>query len=217
MQRPKRITLSPTALDANGISTTQTPAAGGVQSLTMTGVLATGGVATFATPQHVTISAAGVDTTRTFTVTGTDRWGAALTETITGVNTATVAGLKNFATVTGITVDADTASAITAGVDGTCESAWHILSQYDAFNVALGVVVSSGAVLTYTVQHTFDDLQAAGFVQDGANTFNHDSLVANTASNDGHYTNPPSATRMSITAHTSGTVIFNVISGGGGI
>jgi len=170
------------------------------------------GVATFATPQHVTIWATTDESGGSFTITGTDREGRVQSETLVGPGaSATVVGVMNFATVTHILSPA-AATAVEIGVDGTCEGRWLPLStRTQDFNVGMGASVSSGASLTYTVQHTFDDVFAGGFVESTAVAHNHDSMVAQTGSSDGNYTNPVVATRMDITAHTAGTASFNVI------
>lgn len=66
-------------------------------------------------PRNVQITSSGVDTTRVFTIVGKDEYGVALTETITGVNTATVQGNKAFKSVTSISVDAACAGNISCG------------------------------------------------------------------------------------------------------
>lgn len=104
------------AADADSICQSQTPAAGGSQNLTINGANASGGVATFTAARKVTITSAGTDDGRTFTITGTDINGAAQTETITGPDTTTVTGASYFKTVTQVTVDNDTAGAITVGM-----------------------------------------------------------------------------------------------------
>lgn len=213
MSRPKSITLSPTALDRNGISTTQTPAAGGVQSLTITGTLASGGTVTFTQPQHVTVYGGSNESGRVFTVTGTDRYGNVMTEAITGPNATTVAGAKNFATVTGVTTDDNTVGAVEVGVDGTCESQWYVLNyRGDNFNVGIGCTLTATA--TYAVQHTFNNVLATGFVEADATAYTHSTLTGETSKQDGNYTNPPTACRLAITAHTSGTVTMIVVHGG---
>jgi hypothetical protein len=70
---------------------------------------------TFDVPRNVNISSSGVDTPRVFTVAGRDEYGAAMTETITGVNAATVQGKKAFKNITSISVDAACAGNISAG------------------------------------------------------------------------------------------------------
>jgi len=157
MARPVSINLTPTAVDADGITTTetivaarlsflingaestgydangiaesQTPAAGGVQELTLDGALVTGAGSALLDPsygQYVTIDAAGVETARTFTITGTPfpqvkgiGKGGSVSETITGPGAGlTTIGSTLFSRVTSVTVDDDTAGAVTVGVNG---------------------------------------------------------------------------------------------------
>lgn len=211
MPRAKAITLSPTAADADGFASDDL--SGGAGTFTLDGALASGGTVTLSQPQHVTITSANNDSGVTFTVTGTDRYGNAMTEAITGPNATTVTGTKNFATVTSIANDSATVGVVTAGVDGTCESQWYVLNYRGPdFNVAVAGVQSGTA--TWTVQHTFDNVMVPGFVEDDATVFNHDSLAAKSANEDGNYTNPPVAVRMAVTAHTSGTVTLHVVHAG---
>lgn len=107
------ITEGTLGADADGISTSQTPGAAG--NLTITGALATTGVATLGYNRKVTITSAGNDSGRTFTITGTDEFGNAQTEDITGPNITTVTGTKDFLTVTQVAIDAASAGAITVG------------------------------------------------------------------------------------------------------
>lgn len=104
------------AADADSICQSQTPAGGGEQNLTINGANASGGVATFTAARKVTVASAGTDDGRTFTITGTDVNGDALVETLTGPDTATVTTTGYFRTVTQVTVDNDTAGAITVGM-----------------------------------------------------------------------------------------------------
>jgi hypothetical protein len=113
--KAKYIAADTTAADADGVCQSQTPAAGGVQDLTINGALSSGGVATFTAARLITIASASDDSGRTFTVTGTDVNGNAQTETIAGPAT-TVTGTLYFRTVTQVTVDDDTAGAITVGM-----------------------------------------------------------------------------------------------------
>lgn len=99
--------------DPNGIAETQTPSGAG--NLTLDGALVSGGVATLGKSNVVTITSAGDDQARTFTVTGTGEGGAALTEDIAGVDSTIATGTKKFKTVTQIAVDAGTAGAVIAG------------------------------------------------------------------------------------------------------
>jgi hypothetical protein len=113
--KAKFIVADTTAADPDGVCTSQTPAAGGEQDLTIDGALSSGGVATFTAARFITIASAADDSARTFTVTGTDVNGAVQTETIAGP-AITVTGTSYFRTVTQVTVDDDTAGAITVGM-----------------------------------------------------------------------------------------------------
>ena len=104
------------AADADSICQSQTPAGGGEQDITINGANASGGVATFTAARKVTVASAGTDDGRTFTITGTDVNGDSLVETLTGPDTATVTTAGYFRTVTQVTVDDDTAGAITVGM-----------------------------------------------------------------------------------------------------
>ena len=116
--KAKYIAADTTAADADGVCQSQTPAAGGEQNLTINGALASGGVATFTAARLITIASASDDSARTFTVTGTDVNGNVQTETIAGPAT-TVTGTLYFRTVTQVTVDDDTAGAITVGMSNS--------------------------------------------------------------------------------------------------
>jgi hypothetical protein len=204
MMKPTNIVLTPIANDVDYISTTET--------LTTPWALQLDGVLTFATPQHVTITTTSDETGETFTVVGADRNGLALTEALAGPNATVVVGTKNFATVTSVTGTAD-ATGVTAGVNGTCESQW-VPTNYRGSDFNIGVAVENSATCTMTVQHTFDDVQADGFVEDDATLHSHETIAAVTANTDGNYASPPTAIRLKITAHTSGTATLRLVHAG---
>jgi hypothetical protein len=208
MARPKRFTITPQS-DADGVSTSQTPAAGGVQSLTITGALASGGKYNTTTPHLINITCAGNESARTFTVTGKNHAGQPVSESVTGANVGVATTAGYFTEVSGITVDANTAGAVTVGVNGVCSSPWYPVDRRCLdFGIGFAVELSSGAVMTYSVQHTMDDVQSASAT---ISWINHDSVAAETTTQDGNYENPPSAIRTIITSFTSGTAQFNII------
>lgn len=84
----------------------------------------------------------------------------------------------------------------------------------DPFNVSIGVVLSAGASLTYSVQHTFDDVQAKGFDPTTATWFTNSGLSAKTTSLDGNYSLPVTAVRLNVTTYVSGTATMTVIQTG---
>lgn len=89
------LTQDGTALDAN------TPAALTVTEMDV--------------PRNVTITSAGDDSGITFTVTGTDVYGEAVVETITGANAGLASGKKAFKTVTEVQPSAAAAGNISIG------------------------------------------------------------------------------------------------------
>ena len=202
----KQVTLTPQS-DADGICASQTPAGAG--NLTIAGALASTGTVTLNHGHLVLITCAGADAGRTFTITGTDFRGETITEAISGSDAGTSQGSSYFKSITQVAVDAATADAITIGVNGLSASNWYPLDIYKKpFDVSLSVVLSG--TTTYTIQHTFDDVQVLTDLN-SISTFNHASLAAKTVSDDGNYAYPCVATRIILTSYTSGTTKFTVI------
>jgi hypothetical protein len=79
------------------------------------------------------------------------------------------------------------------------------------FNIGIGCALSAGASLTYTVNYTYDDVQAAGFNPATATWFDHATLAAKTTSSDGNIAVPVTALRLNV---TSGSVVMTVIQAG---
>lgn len=119
--RPKTITYTLAAADRNGLAT---DTLGGAGNFTLDGVLASGGSVTFDDPRHVSFYSGGNDSGVTFTITGTDRYGNAMTETVTGPNATTVYGTKNFATVTQVAGDGATTGDVEVGSGHSAETQW---------------------------------------------------------------------------------------------
>jgi hypothetical protein len=116
--------IVPLTKSATNLATSQTLAAAGNLALTAgTGitVVSVNGVTryVFDVTRCVTITSAGVDTGITFTVSGFDFYGAALTSTVTGTSGSVATTKKAFASVTKITASGATASTVTAGTADT--------------------------------------------------------------------------------------------------
>lgn len=79
------------------------------------------------------------------------------------------------------------------------------------FNIGFGVVVTG--TVTYTVQHTFDDVYAPTFNPATATWFNHPTVAAQTTSQDGNYAFPVRGVRVNLTAGT-GSVVATVLQAG---
>lgn len=100
---------SPIAADPDGYAEAQ--AVAGAGNLTLNGALT--GQADV--PRNVTITSADDDSGVTFTVTGEDQYGRAMTEAITGADTDTAAGAKAFYKVTSIAASGAAAGNVSAG------------------------------------------------------------------------------------------------------
>lgn len=90
------------------------------------------------------------------------------------------------------------------------------LNNYaDPFSVGMGVKISSGAGLTYSVTYTFDDVYASNFDPSTATWYSDlTAVVAQTANKTGNLTYPVTAVRLEITAWTSGSATLTVIQAG---
>ena len=76
------------------------------------------------------------------------------------------------------------------------------------FNVGFGVVVSG--VVTYTVQHTFDNVFDTSVTP---TWFNHPVIAAQTTNQDGNYAFPVTAIRLTVTAG-AGTATITMVQAG---
>lgn len=99
----------------------------------------------------------------------------------------------------------------TISVGSATTSAWISLdTSTTPFNVGFGVTLGT-AVLTYKVQHTFDN------VQDSTATitaFDHPDVTGKTVNTDGNYAFPIRAIRLNVTAYTSGSAVLTLIQAG---
>ena len=100
-------------------------------------------------------------------------------------------------------------------VSSATSSAVIPLNTYgDPFNVGIGCDVSAGGSLTYTVQHTFDDVWSSTFSPSTATWYSNSTLVAQTTDKDGNDAFPVTGIRITVTAYTSGSVTMTVIQAG---
>lgn len=178
------------AADADGIAVAQQTAGAG--ALTLNGAGVSGGVATLSPPRRVRLHSAGNIAGVTFTITGTDRGGSAITDTVTGINNSTVATNKVFASVTGITVDGAVGSDVEVGWNGESVTGWIILGNMKGnFSWRLRVFFPAGGTVNYDIEGTSqnilrdqlagdnpDDLQTLESAQTGNYTSENDVPIA---------------------------------------
>jgi hypothetical protein len=99
----------------------------------------------------------------------------------------------------------------TISVGSATTSAWIPLDTNKApFNIGFGVTIGAG-VLTYKVQHTFDDVQNSAVTP---TAFDHPDVTGKTVNTDGNYAFPVRAVRLNVTAYTSGTATLTLIQAG---
>jgi hypothetical protein len=206
MAKPKEIVFTMAALDADGISLSQTP--GGAGNLTITGALATAGVATMDVARRVAFTFAGDDSARTFTITGTDRYGNAMTEAVTGGDTEVIESKRDFKTVSQIAVDAATAAALTVGTNGSASTQWIPLDYHlGDQRLSWSAKESAGAVLGFAIETTMEDLLRTSTPCE-AEVHNTNTGGA------GEIDYPVTGIRGLIQNFTSGTVTFRFIQSG---
>ena len=76
-------------------------------------------------------------------------------------------------------------------------------------NLGFGCVITSGSA-TYSVQHTFDDIQNPDIE---LTWFNHSTVIGLQANQDGNYAFPVTAVRLNVT-NGSGTVAMTIVQAG---
>jgi len=208
--RPITQTLTLSAAVGNAVCASQTPSGAG--ALIINGANATGGVYTAqnGTPRHLTITTNANESTKTFTITGTDRHGAAMSFVTVGASSATTTTYPvAFNTITSVTVSAATAGAITIGFAAASHTGWIPLDRYAGEDVGIQIELSAGAGLTFTLQKTLDDLQAHEFVESDAVAFN-DTTVTGTASAMHMIDLAATGVRFLVTGWTAGSATFTV-------
>ena len=231
--RPKIIRISPyAATDPNGVSVSQTPNAGGIQELSITGVLASVGVATMDIPRQVLLTFAGDESARTFVVTGTNLRGNSIIEAVAGGGIGTVQTVQAFNTVTSIKIDDDSAGAIQAGTATVVSSNWVPISYLSPeFEVAMAFDAGLAATTPdFTVEYTLsnimnfqgDDVAKPRIMTEFDMTypthsfFSHSTLVNLAADATGNLDFPVRAIRLkSNGVFTTGGVTLHIIQGGG--
>lgn len=201
--RPVTLSRQLDTADDNGIAETQTPLGAGNLTLTST-------IVELDQQRKVLITPAGADAGRTFTITGTDGGGNAISEAVSGANNpATSTSVLDFLTVTQIAVDAATAGAIIVGTSGIGASQPIRLDQYiSPFNVSTGLEITD--TVDVTLQYTFDDLQVDA---EPFNWTDHPDLTNVTTDADGTFISPVSACRL-LTNSGTGTTVLKVIQAG---
>jgi hypothetical protein len=201
-------TLQLQAPVTDAVCLAQTLASAG--SLIENGSSVVNGVAVFNAAYLVTVTSTGNDSTRTYTITGTNSAGVAMSETITGPNVGTVSTTRYFRTVTDVSVaGGGTVGTVSVGFGSAGVTPPIILDIHGRPDVSLQVVVSG--TVTWTVQQTLDNM----WNTTSATWFDHPdaNMVAQTVNRQGNYAYIPAAVRLLITSGT-GSATFTVVQSG---
>jgi len=151
---PMIVSVGPLAsAAANNICLSQTPSGAGY--LTINGSLASGGVATLDTPRRILLTTNGSESTKTFTIVGTNWSNDRIGEVMNGVNSSTAMSVLDYKTIISIYASAATAAAITFGTTTVAGSPWVRFDDWAAAQAAIQCVVTG--TVNYTVQQTMDD------------------------------------------------------------
>lgn len=149
----KQVVVGPiAAADADGICASQTPTAG---ALLVNGALASGGVATLDVQRRVLITAAADESATSFTITGTNWQGNAISEVVSGPNAATASTTISFKTVTSVTIADNAVGAVTVGTNGVADSPWVRFDDWAPNYISVNC--STTGTVNYSVQTSLDD------------------------------------------------------------
>ena len=199
--KPKVITTTTLSNDDDGIAELQTIAS--ATTMTLDGALVSGGIATMAEAQIITIDSVGNDSGITFAVAGTDADGATHTETVTGGNAGAVTTTAYFKTVISITTSGATADDVKVGplaANGMVTKSIPVNWRQSPFNMSLSAeeLLDGG---TASAQYTVDDPTASytNSYSDDANWQNVVGLTTVTTSDDSNIAFPVRAVRGILT------------------
>lgn len=205
---------------ATDVTATYTLAAAAAAGLANDIAYAAGGFALTATnagdgcahPITILGNAATNHSGKTFTITGTDANGVAITDAIAGPNgVATVTSTKRFADILSVTVNSTTgADTFDIGWTALASTPWVPLdTRIVPFGVGVGAVLVSGAA-NYDLERTYDDISTNVTAQVA---YNDATMAAKTASSEVGLTVPVRAIRLDINSHTAGVLRFTVLQG----
>lgn len=208
--KPISRSLTVSAAVNNAVSADQTTA--GAANLVINGANASGGVATFSVPYAVSVTSTGNDSTRTYTITGTDASGNVISQAITGPNTTTVYTTSVFKTVTQVAVSGATVGTVRVGFGSFGATAPIPLDYLGRPEISLQVVTdTTTGTPTWTVQQTLDDIQGNLY----PTWFDHpdSNMVSQTVSRQGNYAYLPTAVRLKITSSSGGATLTVIQAG----
>lgn len=147
---PVSVSLALSAGSATAVAAAQTLGAAGNFTLVSNPVV-------FAVARRVLFTFAANETGHTFTLTGTNRAGNVISETIAGTNGGTVQSVNDYLTVTNVSVASATTGNVSVGTNTVGSSRWvYVSPDMTPFNLSLSAHYASGAG-TYQIGYCYDD------------------------------------------------------------
>lgn len=168
--RPIVVSVGPLA---NASATNiRSASAGSAGALTLNGALVSTGTSTFTpvgqprrlvpsgqavldTPRQILVTNAADETGKTIVLTGLDRAGNTISETLTLATAGTVASVLSYAVLQSAVLSANSAGNLSIGTNGVADSGWVRLDDWAFAPIALQCDVTG--TVNYTVQSTMDD------------------------------------------------------------
>jgi hypothetical protein len=191
-------------------SSTAVAASQSGSSITINGGLATGGVATMDQARRIAVTSGGNDTSITFTLTGTDRYGRVQSESFAGASGAAAQSVKDYATITKVVPTGAVATYVTVGTTGVASSDAYINDWIANGNLIRCSTLVTGTI-NYTIQEAVDDFAPAwDQTVNSANWFADSTFSASTTSQTGTLSGPFSMIRILVNSGT-GTVQAKLI------
>jgi hypothetical protein len=213
MPRPYTLSVTPDTPDPDGLADNNDSSG---SSVTLDGALTSGGTYTSVDGlghRLDIIDTATVDQSgATFTVTGTNANGEAVTEAITGPGSgATVESTEYFKTVTSITIaSAAACGTVDIGTVDEVATPTYVVNWRSA--IELGFSVEITGTIDYDVQHTLDNILNDGTAS--TTYLDHSAVAAQTASADGNYDFGITGMRVITNSYTGGaTIKLNIVQG----
>jgi hypothetical protein len=203
MQKPKTKSYPLVVFADDNIVESVALSAGGVQSFVLDGALVVAGVVpALALGYIIAITSAGDDSGVTFTITGTDPDGRAVTDSFVGAAVGVAVGSVFFRSISGITTDKDTVSTVEIGTVATTLVAQTPTYCLDIYQPHTSVAVNISGTISYTVLKTFQrptQGDTPNFQAGGLSTQTVDANVA--------YSSPTGGVRTNIISYSAGATI----------
>ena len=214
--RPITVTVGPLA-SASATNIRTASGVAGAGNLTLNGSLVTAGVAILDTPRRILFTTTADETTKTILLAGTNWADDLISETVTLVNTSTVASVLDYKTVTSAYCSAALTGNLSIGTSAVAGSPWIMFDSWALPGV--GFQCTASGTVNYTVQQTMDDPNSPTNPIDAASmtwvNCADSAVVAATATQQSNYNFPPIYMRVvlnsgsgsvTLTANQSGVV-----------